>query len=136
MPYLHLLSFLFSKKYGEGEMSQVVIFVSVYYLFAILIFTYYLSSGIRLIIINNCFVWRHLASFRLTSFLVPCLLLVLKGFPLQLIFRFINTSFHIHFIFFIDWKQNIIIIHPTFCRWSADLLDVNLVKEYKLGGCQ
>ena len=65
MPYFHLVPFLFSAQYGEGEMSQVVIFVSVYYLFAILICTYSLSSVILLSIINHCFVWRRLASFHL-----------------------------------------------------------------------
>ena len=29
MPYLNLLPFVFSVQYGEGEMSRVVIFVSV-----------------------------------------------------------------------------------------------------------
>ena len=29
MPYLHLFPFVFSEQYGEGEISQVVIFVSV-----------------------------------------------------------------------------------------------------------
>ena len=28
MPYFHLFHFVFSEKYGEGEISQVVIFVS------------------------------------------------------------------------------------------------------------
>ena len=46
MPYFRLLPFLFSEQYGEVEMSQVVIFVIVYYFFAILICNYYLSSGI------------------------------------------------------------------------------------------
>ena len=64
------------------------------------------------------------------------LLLVLKCCFLLLIDRFINTYFHIHFPFFISWKQNITFIHPTCCRWSTDLFDMNLVKEYKLGGCQ
>ena len=59
--------FLFSEQYGEGEMSQVVIFVSVYYFFAILICTYYLSSGIWLSIIIKI-VWPCLDSFHLPSF--------------------------------------------------------------------
>ena len=37
MPYLHILPFVISEKYGKGEMSQVVIFVYLYYLFAFLI---------------------------------------------------------------------------------------------------
>ena len=61
------------------------------------------------------------------------LLLILKGFHFWLIVCTINTSFHIHFNFFISWKQNIIFIHTTCCRWSTDLFDVNLIKEYKLG---
>ena len=64
------------------------------------------------------------------------LLLLLKGFYLWLIVCFVNTSFHIHFPFFISWKQNITFIPPTCFRWSADFFDMNLVKEYKLGGCQ
>ena len=56
-------------------MSRVVIFVYVYYLFAILICTYYLSSVIWLRIINHFFAWHHLASFHLPSFLVPCRIL-------------------------------------------------------------
>ena len=35
------------------------------------------------------------------------LLLVFKGCSLRLIVYSINTSFHIHFPFFISWKQNI-----------------------------
>ena len=64
------------------------------------------------------------------------LLIVLKGCFLRLIVRFINTSFHIRFPSFISWKQNITFINPTCCRWSTYLFDMNLVKEYKLGGCQ
>ena len=64
------------------------------------------------------------------------LLLILKGCFLRLIFRFINTSFHIHSPFFISWKHNIIFIQPTCCRWYADLFEMNLVKEYKSDGCQ
>ena len=51
--------------YGEGEMSQVVIFVLVYHLFEFYFCNYYLSSGSRLRIINLCFVWRRLYSFHL-----------------------------------------------------------------------
>ena len=64
------------------------------------------------------------------------LLLVLKGWFLWYIVCFINTSFHIHFSYFSSWKQNITFINPNCSRWSAGLFDMNLVKEYKLGGCQ
>ena len=86
MPYFHLFPFVFSEKYGEVEISRVVIFVYVYHFIAILICTYSLSSGYRLIIINHCFVWRCLTSFHLTSFLVPCLIfciLVILGWSLK-----------------------------------------------------
>ena len=33
-------------------------------------------------------------------------------------------------------EKNIIIIYPTCSRWSADLFDMNLINEYKSGGCQ
>ena len=54
------------------------------------------------------------------------LLLVLKGCFLWLIVRVINISFHIHFPLFIYWKQNMIIIQLTCCRWSGDVFDMNL----------
>ena len=41
------------------------------------------------------------------------LLLVFKGCFLLLIVCIINTSFHIHFLFFIYWKHNITFIWPT-----------------------
>ena len=80
-----------------------------------------------------------------TIYFTPCLsytnkksspLLILKGSPLRLIVRFINTSFHIHFLLFIIWKQNFILILLNCCRWSSDFFDVNLVEEYKLSGFQ
>ena len=51
-----------------------------------MICTYYLSSGRRLSMINNCFVWRCLASFHLPSFFVPCwifCILVILGWSLK-----------------------------------------------------
>ena len=41
------------------------------------------------------------------------LFLVFKACSLWLIVCIINTSFHIHFPFFISWKQNITFIRPT-----------------------
>ena len=71
-PYLHIPPFVINEQYGEGEMSWVVIIVSVYYLFVMLICTYYLSSGSRLIITNHRFVCHRLAYFNLPSLFVHC----------------------------------------------------------------
>ena len=64
------------------------------------------------------------------------LLLVFKGCSLRLIVCIINTSFHIHFPFFISWKQNIKFIWRTCWGWATDLFDMNLVEEYKMCGGQ
>ena len=64
MPYFHLLPFVINEEYGEGEISRVVIFVSVLSLLRIFFSTYSLSSVILLSIINDIFL-RRLASFRL-----------------------------------------------------------------------
>ena len=64
------------------------------------------------------------------------LLLVFKGWSLRLIICIINTSFQIHFPFFIYWKHNITFIWQTCCRWATDLFDMNVVEEYKLCGGQ
>ena len=47
-----------------------------------------------------------------------------------------TTSFQIHFPFFVYWKHNITLIWHNCWGWTTDLFDMNLVKEYKLGGCQ
>ena len=64
------------------------------------------------------------------------LLLVFKACSLRLIVCIIHTSFHIHSPFFIYWKHNITLIWQTCWGRTTDLFDMNLVKEYKLGGCQ
>ena len=48
MPYFRLPSFVISEQYGEGEISRVVIFVSVYHFFTFSFCTYALSSEIRM----------------------------------------------------------------------------------------
>ena len=85
MPYFHLPHIVIGKQYGQGEMSQVVIFVSVYYSFAFWFCTYSLSSGSRLSKINHFF-WRRIASLHLPSFFVPCqifCIFVLLGWSLK-----------------------------------------------------
>ena len=38
--------------------------------------------------------------------------------------------------FFIYWKPYVVFVHFACHRWSINLLDVDLIEENKLGGCQ
>ena len=97
LTYLCLLPFVISKKYGECEMSWVVIFVSVYHIFEFLFCTYYFPSGSLLSIINHCFVWCRLDSFHLPSLFVPCwifFIFVLLGCSLKRLYRQWTYTLH------------------------------------------
>ena len=66
----------------------------------------------------------------------PSLLFVLKAGLFRLIVCTILTIFNINIPFFISWKPNVVFVHQTCHRWSTNLLDVDLIKENYLGGCQ
>ena len=63
------------------------------------------------------------------------LLFVLEGRLFWLIVCVIFTTFNINVILFISWKPYVMPVKLTCRRWSTDLLDVDLIKENKLGGC-
>ena len=66
----------------------------------------------------------------------PSLLFILEGGLLRLIVRVIFTVFNINIPFFISWKPYVVFVHLACNRWSTNLLDMDLIKENKLGGCQ
>ena len=38
--------------------------------------------------------------------------------------------------FFISWKLFVVFVHLACHMWSTNLLDVDLIEENKIGGCQ
>ena len=66
----------------------------------------------------------------------PSLLFILEGGLFRLIVRVIFTGFNINFPFFVSWKPYVVFVHLACHRWSTNLLDVDLIEENELGGCQ
>ena len=64
------------------------------------------------------------------------LLFILEGVLFWLIAHVIFNGFNINVIFFISWKPYVVFVKLVYHRCSNDLLDVDLIKENKLGGCQ
>ena len=48
----------------------------------------------------------------------------------------IFTVFNINIPFFIFLKPYVVFVHLAYHRWSTNLLDVDLIEENDLGGCQ
>ena len=53
-----------------------------------------------------------------------------------MIVRVIFTGFHIHFLLFISWKPYVVFFHQAYHRWSTNFLDVEIIEENDVGGCQ
>ena len=64
------------------------------------------------------------------------LFFILEGGMFWLIVRVIFTVFNINIPFFVSWKPYAMLVQLACHRWSTNLLDVNLIEENKLDGCQ
>ena len=64
------------------------------------------------------------------------LLFILEGGIFWLIVSVIFTGFIVNVTFFISWKPYYVLVQLACHRWTANLLDVELIQENELGGCQ
>ena len=133
----HIFSaFIFSTQVNNDEVSFLILAKFNSDLYFVSIYGYnYLSCLIKHRTTIPCYytiLFTFYLSYTKTKFTLK---LIIKGYPFWLIVCVINTYFHIHSPFFISWKKNLFVL-PTWCRWSANLFDLKLVKEYKLDGCQ
>ena len=64
------------------------------------------------------------------------LLFILETSIFRLIVCVIFTVLNINIPLFISWKLYVLLVHLACHRWSTNLLDVDLIEEKHLGGCQ
>ena len=53
-----------------------------------------------------------------------------------MIVRVIFTVLNINIPFFISWKPYVLFVHLACHMWSTNLMDVDLIEENELSGCQ
>ena len=61
---------------------------------------------------------------------------MLEGGLFWLIVRVIFNGFNINIPFLLSWKLYVVFVQLACHRWSTNLLDVDLIKESDLDGCQ
>ena len=64
------------------------------------------------------------------------LLFILEGGLFRLIFRVIFTVFNINIPLFVSGKPCVLFVHISCHRWSNKFMDVELIEENELDGCQ